>query len=69
MLSIVFVISYLAMGLPAIAGGVLVVDGGGVLVTAREYGAAAMALAALALLGLVTGARRERAPAGCPASA
>lgn len=68
-LSIVFVISYLAMGLPAIAGGVLVVDGGGVLVTAREYGAAAMALAALALLGLVTGARRERAPAGCPASA
>jgi predicted MFS family arabinose efflux permease len=70
-LSIVFVVSYLAMGLPAIVGGVLVVDGGGVLVTAREYGAAAMTLAALALLGLVTGARRKRAQAavGCPASA
>jgi len=70
-LSVVFVVSYLALGLPAIAGGVLVVDGGGVLVTAREYGAATMVLAALALLGLVTGARRERAPAvaGCSAPA
>lgn len=70
-LSLVFVVSYLALGLPAIVGGVLVVDGGGVLVTAREYGAAAMVLAALALLGLFTGARRERSPgaAGCAASA
>jgi len=69
-LSIVFVVSYLALGLPAIVAGVLVVDGGGVLVTAREYGAAAMALAALALLGLLSGARRERAAAaGCSASA
>ncbi len=69
--SIVFVVSYLAMGLPAIVGGMLVVDGGGLLVTAREYGAGAMVLAALALLGLVTGARRERAPAaaGCTAAA
>lgn len=59
-LSIVFVVSYLAMGLPAVIAGVLVVDGGGVLVTAREYGAAAMVLAALALAGLLAGRRRER---------
>jgi MFS family permease len=68
-LSIVFVVSYLALGLPAVLAGVLVVDGGGVLVTAREYGAAVMALAALALAGLLAGRRRERAvlavAAGC----
>ena len=32
-------ISYLAMGLPAVIAGVLVVHGGGVVTTAREYGA------------------------------
>ncbi len=58
-MSIVFVVSYLAMGLPAIVAGVLVVDGGGVLVTAREYGAAAMVLAALALAGLLARGRRR----------
>jgi hypothetical protein len=39
------------MGLPAVIGGFLVVDGGGLLPTAREYGAAVMVLAALALAG------------------
>jgi MFS family permease len=53
-LSVVYVISYLAMGLPAVIGGLLVVYGsGGVIATAREYGEAVMALAALALLGQV----------------
>ncbi|SDI82626.1 Predicted arabinose efflux permease, MFS family [Frankineae bacterium MT45] len=51
-LSLVYVISYLAMGLPAVLAGFLVVHGGGVLETAREYGLAVMFLAALALLGL-----------------
>ncbi|WP_329104802.1 MFS transporter [Micromonospora sp. NBC_01699] len=52
-LSVVYLVSYLAMGLPAVVAGFLVVHAGGVLTTAREYGIAVMALAALALLGLV----------------
>ena len=50
-LSILYVVSYLAMGLPAVIAGVLVVHGGGVIDTAREYGIAVIVLAALALLG------------------
>ena len=50
-LSLLYVVSYLAMGLPAVIAGFLVVHGGGVLDTAREYGIAVMVLAALALLG------------------
>ncbi|MCW2601282.1 MAG: transporter [Frankiales bacterium] len=51
-LSLLYLVSYLAMGLPAVIGGFLVVDGGGLLTTAREYGAAVIALALLAMLGL-----------------
>jgi predicted MFS family arabinose efflux permease len=50
-LSILYVIAYLAMGLPAVAGGFRVVHGGGLLVTAREYGLVVIALAAFALAG------------------
>ena len=50
-LSILYVVSYLAMGLPAVVAGVLVVHGGGVIDTAREYGITVIVLAALALLG------------------
>jgi MFS family permease len=50
-LSIVYVVCYLAMGLPAVIAGFLVVHGGGELTTARQYGAAVMVLAALALIG------------------
>ncbi|MEV4631071.1 MFS transporter [Micromonospora sp. NPDC049523] len=60
-LSVIYVVSYLAMGLPAVIAGFLVVHAGGVLTTAREYGIAVMALAALALLGL-TLARPTRRP-------
>ncbi len=56
-LSVLYVVAYLAMGFPAVLGGVRVVYGGGLLGTAREYGLAVMALAALALLG----ALRQRA--------
>ena len=52
-LSLVYVASYLAMGLPAVVGGYLVVHGGGLLTTAREYGAAVMVLSLVALLGLL----------------
>jgi MFS family permease len=62
-LSILFVISYLAMGIPAVIAGVLVVHGGGILDTTRDYGLAVMVLALAALLGLL---RRPavRVPAG-----
>jgi predicted MFS family arabinose efflux permease len=59
-ISVVFVVSYLALGLPAVIAGFLVVDSGGLLTTAREYGIAVMALAALALVGLAW--RREAEP-------
>jgi MFS transporter len=52
-LSVLYVIAYLAMGLPAVLDGLRVVHGGGVLVTAREYGFGVMALAAAAFLGSV----------------
>jgi predicted MFS family arabinose efflux permease len=57
LLSTLYVVSYLAMGLPAVIGGVLVVHGGGLLATAREYGIAVMVLGVLALLGLALSTR------------
>ncbi len=59
-LSTIYVICYLAMGLPAVVAGFVVVDGVDVLDTARGYGVVVMALAALALVDAL--ARRE-APA------
>lgn len=56
LLSTVYVASYLAMGLPAVAGGFLVVHGG-LLPAAREYGAAVMLLAATALIAVARPAR------------
>jgi predicted MFS family arabinose efflux permease len=50
-LSVLYVVSYLAMGVPAVIGGVGVVYGGGLLATAREFGAVVIGLAVLALLG------------------
>jgi predicted MFS family arabinose efflux permease len=64
-ISLVFVVSYLAMGLPAVLAGVLVVDSGGLLETSREYGLGVIALAALALAGL---AWRRDDPADVPAT-
>lgn len=62
-LSLLYVVAYLAMGLPAVLGGLRVVHGGGLLATAHEFGLAVMVLAAIALLGTL--ARRPfvaRAP-------
>jgi hypothetical protein len=50
-LSILYVIAYLSMGLPAVLGGIRVVHGGGLLGTASEFGDAVIALAAVALAG------------------
>jgi predicted MFS family arabinose efflux permease len=58
-LSVLYVVAYLAMGVPAVLGGIMVVHGGGLFTTAREYGFAVMLLAAVALLGTFT--RRETA--------
>ena len=52
-LSALYVVSYLAMGLPAIVAGVLVVHGGGLIATSYQYGFAAMVLAAFALIGIL----------------
>ncbi len=63
--SIIYVVSYLAMGLPAVLGGVLVVYGAGLRITAVEYGAVkygavVMLLAGTALAGSLLTARAER---------
>ena len=49
-LSTVYVISYLALGVPAVLAGWLVVHGGGLATTAHQYGLAVMALAAVSLV-------------------
>jgi MFS family permease len=66
MLSVVYVISYLAMGLPAVIAGFLLVHEGDLLATAVQYGAAVMVLAALALVGV---ARPARVTGEVPAAA
>jgi MFS family permease len=58
-LSVIFVVSYFAMGAPAVVAGYLVARGGDIHSTARQFGATVMVLAALALLG----ARFIRVPA------
>ncbi|WP_327128685.1 MFS transporter [Streptomyces sp. NBC_01727] len=57
-LSLLYVVSYLGLGVPAVIGGVLVVHGGGLLQTAREYGIAVIVLTVAALAGLLLSGRR-----------
>jgi predicted MFS family arabinose efflux permease len=52
-LSLIFVVSYLAMGLPAVIAGWAVVETGNILATAQSFGVVVMALAGLALAGAV----------------
>jgi MFS family permease len=54
-LSVVFVVSYLAMGLPAIVAGFVISHGGALLATAQSFGAVVIALSALALVGTLWG--------------
>jgi MFS family permease len=75
-LSLVYVVCYLSMGLPAVVAGYLVVHGGGVLTATRDYGVAVLVLASLALLGLARGTRPlpvvatvARPCVGCPETA
>jgi MFS family permease len=59
-LSVIFVVSYLAMGVPAVIAGYLVARQGDLLLTAREFGAVIMVLAALALVGTLRRAFSQR---------
>jgi hypothetical protein len=52
-LSIIFIISYIAMGVPAVAAGWLIARHGNILATAQIFGAVIMALAFTAFLGSV----------------
>jgi hypothetical protein len=63
-LSLLYTVSYVAMGTPAVIAGLLVVHGGGLVPTALEYGGGVMVLALLALVGLLA-SRRTTSPA-CP---
>jgi MFS family permease len=77
-LSVIFIVSYLALGAPGVIAGVLVVHGGGLTPTAQDYAIAIMILAAMALInrvrvtkassgpGLVQPACEVLARAGCP---
>jgi hypothetical protein len=58
-LSVIFVVSYLAMGLPSVLAGFLVSRGSTLLATAHHFGIVVAALSALALLGILV----ERIPA------
>ncbi len=52
-LSLLFVVSYLGLGIPAVAAGYLAVHGAGLIGAARDYGVAVIAAAALALAALL----------------
>ena len=61
LVSLLYVVSYLGLGVPAVLAGFGVVHGGGLIDTTRYYGAAVITLAALALFGLLRN-RPGRAP-------
>jgi MFS family permease len=52
-LSVLFTISYLGLGIPAVAAGFAVAKGGGLVATSYEYGVAVIVLAALATINLI----------------
>jgi predicted MFS family arabinose efflux permease len=52
-LSVLYLISYPGLGIPAIVAGVAVVRGGGLMATSYEYGLAVIVLAAVAAINLV----------------
>jgi MFS family permease len=67
--SLLYVVSYLGLGVPAVAAGFLVVHGGGLIETTRYYGGAVILLAALALAGLLSSRRARPAADPQPAEA
>jgi predicted MFS family arabinose efflux permease len=67
-LSALWMVSYLALGLPGVVAGYLVVHDGGLLPTTRAYGIAVMVLAAVAILGVAWQSRRATAAEPAPGS-
>lgn len=65
-LSVLFVVSYLAMGVPAILAGYDVALRGDIVSTSREFGAGVLLLAALAWLGAARTVPAARAQAAAP---
>lgn len=65
-LSVLYVIAYLSMGVPAILGGVRVVHGGGIVGTVYEYGAMVIVLAAAAFAGTFVTSAGARVAASAP---
>jgi uncharacterized protein (DUF427 family)/predicted MFS family arabinose efflux permease len=61
-LSVLFMVSYSGLGIPAIAAGVAVVKSGDLLATSSVYGAAVIALAAVATVNLIRLRTGNRAP-------
>ncbi|MEU1533907.1 MFS transporter [Streptomyces fagopyri] len=57
-LSLLYVVCYVGLGVPAVIAGVFVVHGGGLIQTSREYGIAVIVLAFVALAGLLLNGRR-----------
>jgi MFS family permease len=53
LVSLIYLVSYLGLGVPAVLAGFGVVHGGGLISTTRYYGAAVILLAVLALFGLL----------------
>ena len=64
-ISVLFVISYVAFGGPAIIAGLLVVETGDIMATSQYYGGAVMALAGAALIAMLRPAK-VTAPAAAP---
>jgi hypothetical protein len=59
-LSIIFIISYIAMGVPAVAAGWMIAQHGNVIATAQLFSAVVMALAGTALLASVLRTATQR---------
>lgn len=59
-ISVIFVVSYLAFGIPAILAGVLVVETGDIMTTSQIYGGVVMVLTAAALLMLLRTLRAQQ---------
>ncbi len=60
-LSLLYIVSYLGLGVPAVIAGVLVTQVNGLLATAQEYGIAVVVLAVVALGGLLLHRPQEAA--------
>jgi hypothetical protein len=50
---VLYIFSYLGLGIPAVVAGFAVAKGGGLVATSSEYGAGVIVLAALAAVNLI----------------